>query len=124
MAGANCTNNGGFIGWIRNVNGVMVTLSNCLFAPEAITTKLDGCQTFARTGSDARLKLINCQSNFNYYYEPLPTTVTVSGTEFFIIRNATDWQTFVSKVNSAQGNSDVNAILYDDITVKIGRAHV
>ena len=117
MAGANCTNNGGFIGWIRNVNGVMVTLTNCLFAPEAITTKLDGCQTFARTGSDARLKLINCQSNFNYYYEPLPTTVTVGGTEFFIIRNATDWQTFASKVNAAQGNSDVNAILYDDITV-------
>ena len=28
MAGANCTNNGGFIGWIRNVNGVMVTLTN------------------------------------------------------------------------------------------------
>ncbi len=117
MAGANCTNNGGFIGWVRSVNGVMVTLTNCLFAPEAITTKLDGCRTFARTGSDARLQLINCQSNFNYYYEPLPTTVTVSGTEFFIIRNATDWQTFVSKVNSAQGNSDVNAILYDDITV-------
>ena len=117
MAGANCTNNGGFIGWVRNVNGVMVTLTNCLFAPEAITTKLEGCRTFARTGSDARLKLINCQSNFDYYYEPLPTTVTVGGTEYFIIRNATDWQTFASKVNAAQGSSDVNAILYDDITV-------
>lgn len=117
MAGANCTNNGGFIGWVRSVNGVMVTLTNCLFAPEAITTKLDGCQTFARTGSAARLQLINCQSNFNYYYEPLPTTVTVDDTEYFIIRNATDWQTFVSKVNAAQGSSDVNAILYDDITV-------
>ena len=117
MAGANCTNNGGFIGWVRNVNGVMVTLTNCLFAPEAITTKLDGCRTFARSGSDARLKLINCQSNFNYDYEPLPTTVTVGDTEYFIIRNATDWQTFASQVNSAQGSSDVNAILYDDIIV-------
>ena len=37
-------------------------------------------------------------------------------TYYFPIRNATDWQTFLSKVQEAKGQYDVNARLYADIS--------
>ena len=104
--GAEANSIGGFVGYThRNV-----TVENCLFAPTAISTQFDACETWARIHYPGNLISTNSHS----------TKVFSRAAEYdgyFIINNATDWNTFVGKVEAAGGNSDVNAILNADITI-------
>ena len=60
--GENSYNNGGFVGWTDS----KVKLTNCLFVPTRITTKYDGCKTFARARNSSDLTLNNC--NYTFFY--------------------------------------------------------
>ena len=113
FTGDKCHSNGGFVGWI---DGVYATPSfhNCYFKPAKISTKLDNCRTFARAKDGITLDFNNCY--YSELYDGSETT-TIGGREYFIIHNSDDWNTFRKKVEAAQGNSEVNAILNADITI-------
>ena len=96
--GKNCSHNGGFVGW-SNAHSV-ITIENSLFAAGHITTKSDGCATWAR-GVGA-LTLINSYAIVEY--RPL-----------IIIRSYNDWVTFRDLVQAAAGQYDVDAILEADV---------
>ena len=98
--GDKCHHNGGFIGY----NNGSVTIDNCLFAPERISTKSDGCQTWARIGTGS-LNVINSHATREY-------------TTYIVIRNASDWNTFRDLVKAAKGQYWVDARLEADITVQ------
>ena len=97
--GANCSHNGGYVGY---TNGAVI-VDNCLFAPERISTKSDGCQTWARVGTGS-LTIINSYATREY-------------SAFIAIRNANDWKTFQTMVENAKNGYDVDAVLQADITV-------
>ncbi len=104
--GSNSSHNGGFVG--RN-NG-RVTINNSLFAPEHINTKLDGCQTWVGTFTGETVTVNNSYATqfYSQHYDLQNR---------FIIRNAEDWDAFVAEVKAADGNKDVDAIMYSDISV-------
>ena len=114
--GENSYNNGGFVGWTDS----KVKLTNCLFVPTRITTKYDGCKTFARARNSSDLTLNNC--NYTFFYDNEEKTI-IENKEFYILRNADDWNRFREKVKSSNGNSDVNAIMMADfqLTEPIGQ---
>jgi hypothetical protein len=95
--GKNCSHNGGYVGFS---NGT-VTIENSLFAAGHITTKSDGCATWARNGSGS-LTLINSYAIVEY-------------TSLIFIRNYSDWVTFRDLVQAAAGQYDVDAILDADV---------
>ena len=113
FTGDKCHSNGGFVGWIDEaINSPR--FNNCYFNPVQISTKLDNCQTFARYNTGKiKLDLNNCY--YSELYDGSETT-TISGNEYFIIRNSDDWKTLGEKVKAAKGK-DVNAILNADITI-------
>ena len=96
--GTNCSHNGGYVGY---TNGPVI-VDNCLFAPERISTKSDGCQTWARVGTGS-LTIINSYATREY-------------SAFIAIRNANDWKTFQTMVENAKNLYDVDAVLQADIT--------
>ena len=96
--GANCSHNGGYVGY---TNGAVI-VDNCLFTPERISTKSDGCQTWARVGTGS-LTIINSYATREY-------------SAFIAIRNANDWKTFQTMVENAKNLYDVDAVLQADIT--------
>ncbi len=104
--GSNSSHNGGFVG--RN-NG-RVTINSSLFAPEHINTKLDGCQTWVGTFTGETVTVNNSYATqfYSQHYDLQNR---------FIIRNAEDWDAFVAEVKAADGNKDVDAIMYSDISV-------
>ncbi len=116
LLGATCYNNGGFVGW----TDTRVEMTNCLFAPSQITTKHDGCKTFARTRYASDLILTNCNYTVSYEHDE---KVTIDGKEYYILRNNADWQKFSTAVQNGNGNADVNAIMVADIAVteSVGR---
>ena len=97
--GANCSHNGGFVSY---TNGTVV-IENCFFAPDHLTTKGDGCETWVRKGSGA--------------YSLVNSYATREFSSTFLIHDVNDWKTFVKKVEEAKNQYDVNAILTADITV-------
>ena len=105
--GENCSHNGGFVGKaLKNSN---ITIENSLFSPDHLSTKFDGCETWARIDATATLTLKNTHSKTAY------SILSDDDNSPFIIRNETDWKTFRQIVESAGGTKDVNAILYADI---------
>ena len=96
--GANCSHNGGYVGY---TNGAVI-VDNCLFTPERISTKSDGCQTWARVGTGS-LTIINSYATREY-------------SAFIAIRNASDWNKFRTMVEDAKNQYDVDARLEADIT--------
>ena len=110
LVGAKSHSTGGFVG----VGGTVV-MENCLFRPDNVqlSTNLTSCQTFSRAPGDQN-RITNC-----YFTTSLDgtETTTIDGMEYLVLRNATDWNTFISKVMSANGNSDVNAIMANDFNV-------
>ena len=92
------------------------TIVNCLFAP----TRVDidplrtSCFNFCREKNPYPTATNNC-----YYLTNINSSdnVTLNGKEYLVLRNATDWNTFITKVMSANGNSDVNAIMANDFNV-------
>ena len=93
--------NGGFIGYCQNESSA--TIENCLFAPDHITTGMASCQTWAR-GDGHILNVINSYATREYSY-------------YIVIRNANDWNTFRSMVETAKNGYWVDARLDADITV-------
>ena len=104
--GQNSSHNGGYVGY----NNGTVTIDNCLFAPEHITTKADGCATWSRLGSGS-LKLINSYATQEY------TQGDGTAENPYRIHSASDWNTFVNAVEDAKNSKWVDAILMEDITV-------
>ena len=103
--GQNSSHNGGYVGYS---NG-SVTIENCLFAADHISTKRDGCATWVRNGTGS-LTLIN--SHAIVEYRP-----------YLIIRNSADWTTFRDLVETAKGQYDVDAMLDADVnagTIMVG----
>ena len=100
--GADSSCNGGFVGWSNRP----VTINNSLFAPSEISTKLDDCHTWARGGN---VTLNNSYATQEY------SRYDSQGR--FVIRSASDWDTFRAEVQAAASRRDVNAIMYADISV-------
>ena len=103
---------GGLVGFCEQTP----TIVNCLFAP----TRVDidplrtSCSNFCREKNPAPTATRNC-----YYLTDIQGSenVTIDGKQYLVLRNASDWNTFISKVMSANGNSDVNAIMANDFNV-------
>ena len=104
--GANCSHNGGYVSY---ANGSVI-IDNCLFAPEHISTKADGCQTWARIGAGS-LTIINSYATI--YYNEKKTTI-IDDKTFMVLYNNDDWMKFKEAVKT---NDYTNAILANDFTV-------
>ena len=90
--GTNCHSNGGFVGWSDSP----VTIVDCLFMPNKVTTNPESSETWARGG--------NCT-----------TTNSYATKEFIhVINNTSDWEEFRNAV-ARRGSHSVNAILNADI---------
>ena len=102
---------GGLIGWSYTTPEI----TNCLFAPMAVDVKFDmqDCQPMVRSNATS------VYINNSYYTVPLDgsKTCSIEGKTYQVLRNAEDWNTFVEKVKSAGGTSEVNAIMVADISV-------
>lgn len=100
--GNNATNNRGFVAWAAR--GSSLIIDNCVFAPDYISTKLDGCQTWV--GLDTQdVKYSNVNSYATREYKP-----------YIDIHNADDWKKFADMVKEAKNQYDVDAVLDADIT--------
>ncbi len=109
MKGSDCYMNGGLVGW----GETLVTIENCLFSPESITTKLTGCQTYARhRNAAANLRISNSYATILYEE---PYELDQQGR--FVIRTDADWDKFCRLVANAKGNANVNAVLENDISI-------
>ena len=103
--GANSWGHGGFVSWAAtNTN---VTIENCLFDPDHLSTKLEGCETWVRKDGDSSAKVTVTNSEAITHYSPSK----------IIIRNASDWDKFVQLVKDAKNSYYVDAILQADISV-------
>ncbi|MBQ8064521.1 MAG: hypothetical protein IJ200_02570 [Prevotella sp.] len=102
--GANAANNRGFVAWVAR--GSSLVIDNCLFAPDQITTKLDGCQTWV--GLDTQ--------DVNYTNTNSYATREYSSS-YIVINKDEDWNTFKAMVEAAKGNYDVNVSLNADISI-------
>ncbi|MBQ7141856.1 MAG: hypothetical protein IJR84_02190 [Bacteroidaceae bacterium] len=101
--------NGGFVGWVSGAGPI--TIDNCLFAPTAINTNFRDCQTWVRSYKTT-VNIVNSYATREYN-----SSSSTQYANYFVINNAADWNTFISLVEEAGGNSDVNAVLNADITV-------
>ena len=111
MSGESCYNNGGMVGWSRG----HVTIEYSLFAPIDITTQTQGCQTFARMSDDSNLTLTQAYYTTAYNNAAVVTERDSQGR--YVLRSPQDWLNFSMAVQLAGGQTDVNAILYNDITI-------
>ena len=110
LRGTNCYANGGIVGYTTGE----VRIDNTLFDPKEISTYMSSCETWSRKGGSGSVTVTNSHCTKEY------KAATTSASEFpgyFIINSSADWNTFCNKVNQAQENSDVNAVLNADITV-------
>ena len=108
--GANSTGNGGFISWVDENS--TATIENCLFAPTAINTKFDKCETWARQDSRGTVTITNCHAAKEYHaYE----TRTIDGKTFMVLRSNDDWMKFKDAVDS---NPYTNAIMDADFSTQ------
>ena len=113
--GNSCFKNSGFVAWIApNSN---VTIVNSLFAPDHISTKLEGCQTWARVDSRSEvvssinLSVVNSYATISY---DEVKTMNIDGKTFMVLYNNDDWMNFKEAVKT---NDYTNAILANDFTV-------
>ena len=107
--GANCCYNGGFVGWPSTGK---VTIDNCLFAPDHISTKMEGCATWSRIHMEENVKVTNSYATTEFT-DDIETTV-IDGKTFMVLNNEDDWLKFKDAVDS---NPKTNAILAADFTV-------
>jgi hypothetical protein len=102
--GENCNSNGGMVGWSNK----LVTIENCVFAPQHIGTQYGDCATWARIREQSGLTVINSYRTelFEERYK-----------DVFYINSADDWNSFVSTLASANGEALINVIMTADISV-------
>ena len=108
--GNNCHLNGGFVGWNDGQNNV--TIDNSLFAPDHISTKFDGCETWIRKYNDVTASVKNSYAT-REYNDQLSTTL-IDGKTFMVLRSSDGWQKFIDAVKN---DGSTNAILEANITV-------
>ena len=108
--GADCHSNGGFVGYMES--GSQATVVRSLFAPTAVNTKFDNCQTWARVGGTGKLTVISCYATKEY----APNADNTDKDADIVIESEADWNRFVTMVSNAGGNA-VNVALAADITV-------
>lgn len=106
------------IGGLIGFSWTSPVINNCQSAPMVvdIDPKMTDCSSLARIYTNAGSSNI---SN-SYYTIPLDgnKTCDIDGKTFYILRNAEDWRMFKDKVESADGTSDVNAIMVADISTE------
>ena len=107
--GANSIGNGGFISWVDEES--KATIENCLFAPTAINTKLDKCETWARKDSRGTVTVTNCHATREYGTCDIRT---IDGKTFMVLRSNADWMRFKEALKT---NDYTNAIMAADFTV-------
>lgn len=101
--GNNATNNRGFVAWVAR--GSNLIIDNCVFAPDYISTKLDGCQTWVGLDTqDVKYSNVNSYATREY-------------SAYIVIRNADDWKKFRTMVEDAKNQYWVDAVLDADISV-------
>ena len=100
--GSNCYYNGGIVGY-TDLNGE-VNITNCLFAPERISTKTDYADTWARKDNSSRVNVNNSKATREMTRK------------FITIRNANDWETF-RNMTEESGGVWVDASLMADISI-------
>ena len=101
--GNNATNNRGFVAWVAR--GSNLIIDNCVFAPDYISTKLDGCQTWVGLDTqDVKYSNVNSYATREY-------------SAYIVIRNADDWKKFRTMVEDAKNQYWVDAVLDADITI-------
>ena len=106
--GEKCYENAGFVAWVAR--GSNLVIENCLFDPDHIDTKLDGCQTWVRLDSEnVKYSITNCHATKYYGTE----TVTIDGKPFMVLRSNADWMSFKDAVDS---NPNTNAIMDADFS--------
>ena len=108
--GANCHHNGGFVGW--NDQQSNVTIDNCYFAPDHISTKFDGCETWIRKHNYVTASVKNSYATREYIDQL--STMLIDGKTFMVLRGSDGWQKFIDAVKN---DGSTNAILEADITV-------
>ena len=115
LKGSNSHSMGGLIGY----SWTSPVINSCLFSPMVvdINPQMTNCSSLARIYSNAGSSSI---SN-SYYTVPLDgnKTCTIDGKTFNILRNAEDWLSFRNKVEYADGDSEINAIMMADISTPI-----
>ena len=109
MLGASCYANGGIVGYTTGE----VRIDNTLFDPKEISTNMSSCETWSRKGGSGSVTVTNSYCTKEYK----AATPASEFPGYFVINSSADWNTFCNMVEQAQGNSDVNAVLYADITV-------
>ena len=102
--GNNCHLNGGFVGWNDGQNNV--TIDNSLFAPDHISTKFDGCETWIRKYNGVTASVKNSYAT-REYNDQLSTTL-IDGKTFMVLRSSDGWQKFIDAVKN---DGSTNAIL-------------
>ena len=103
--GANSWGHGGFVSWAAtNTN---VKIENCLFDPDHLDTKFEGCDTWVRKDGDSSAKVTVTNSEAITHYSPSK----------IIIRSSSDWDRFIQLVKDAKNSYYVDAILQADISV-------
>ena len=119
LTGQNSSSMGGLIGF----SYTDPVITNCLFSPLAVDIgpKMEACKPLARLNTGVSpAGITNC-----YYTVPMDgsETCTIDGKTFYILRNADDWNKFLSKIVSAGGTSEVNAIMAADISTVYSVGH-
>ena len=106
--------NAGYVGWASGAGPI--TIQNCLFAPTAINTGFRDCQTWVRQNKTT-VNIVNSHATIEYNSS---SASYAKYADYFVIRSDADYETFIKKVEAANGNSDVNAVLASNITVTRG----
>ena len=109
FTGANCHSNGGFVGF----NDGTTNINNSLFAPVLLHTGYTSCQSFARSRSQDTYHLTNCR----YITPYVDKTTKIDNKDYYLLRDSDDWAVFVEAVKTAQGKTDVNAIMVSNFTI-------
>ena len=107
--GANCTNNRGYVAWVAR--GSNLTITNCLFAPDQLNTKLDGCENWVGLDTENVAYSITNSYATKYYGTEI---VTIDGKPFMVLRNSTDWGNFLGALSK---NPATNAIMDADFKI-------
>ena len=108
--GSNCSHNGGFVGWVNGNSSL--TIENCLFAPDHISTKFEGCETWGRkSDSSAIINVTN--SHETQQYRPCEL-MEIDGKTFMVLRNNNDWNQFQAQVKN---DHNTNAIMGADFDI-------
>jgi hypothetical protein len=106
--GANCSHNGGFVGWPTTGK---VTIDNCLFAPDHVSTKPEGCATWSRIYKEENVTVTNSYATTEFT-DQIETTV-IDGKTFMVIHDNADWLKFKAQVEK---DAKTNGILAGDFT--------